>query len=248
MKRYDRSPMAPIPTSPGPVDLVGMACYETGPATHHALFAPLHYEANYGYPLLVWLHGSGDSEVQLRRIMPLVSMRNYVAVAPRGLAKRTASTVPDGYGWQQSEDHLLVAGARVAHCVALAQRRFHVARNRIFLAGYAEGGSMALRLALTQPDRYAGTASLGGAFPTGNCPLRQLNDARRLPVLLATGRDSTKYTQQQVVADLRLLHAAGMSLTLRQYPCGDELMTTMLADLDRWIMRLVCPSCVSPPE
>jgi phospholipase/carboxylesterase len=225
-----------------------MARYETAPATHHALFAPLHYESNYAYPLLVWLHGSGDSEVQLRRIMPLVSMRNYVAIAPRGVANGAESTGRDGYSWQQSEEHVMVAGARVERCIRLARKRFHVASDRIFLAGYAEGGSMALRLALTQPDRFAGTASLGGAFPTGNCPLRRLNDVRRLPLLLATGRDSVKYNQQQVVGDLRLLHSAGMSLTLRQYPCGDELTTTMLADLDRWMMQLVCPSCVSPSD
>ena len=47
----------------------------------HALFAPLHYASGYAYPLIVWLHGSGSDERQLQRIMPLVSMQNYVAVA-----------------------------------------------------------------------------------------------------------------------------------------------------------------------
>src|SRR6185503_16233240 len=47
-------------------------------------FAPIHYEERYAYPLLVWLHGDAGSEQELRQIMPLVSMRNYVAIAPRG--------------------------------------------------------------------------------------------------------------------------------------------------------------------
>ena len=34
--------------------------------TTNALFAPLHYEAGYAYPLIVWLHGQGSSERQLR--------------------------------------------------------------------------------------------------------------------------------------------------------------------------------------
>ena len=50
----------------------------------HATFAPIRYERGYAYPLVVWLHGALGNEQQLRRVMPLVSMRNYVAVAPRG--------------------------------------------------------------------------------------------------------------------------------------------------------------------
>ena len=33
-------------------------------------FVPLHYEPNYAYPLLVWLHGPQDDQGQLKRIMP----------------------------------------------------------------------------------------------------------------------------------------------------------------------------------
>ena len=51
---------------------------ETGDS--HCLFTPLHYERNYAYPLIVWLHGPGDDERQVTRVMPLVSMRNYVGV------------------------------------------------------------------------------------------------------------------------------------------------------------------------
>jgi hypothetical protein len=35
------------------------------------------------------------------------------------------------------------------------------------------------------------------------------------------------------------LHAVGCTVDLRQYPCGDELSTNMLADLDRWVMGVI---------
>ncbi len=207
----------------------------------HALFGPLHYESDYRYPLVVWLHGPEDTERQLRRIMPLVSMRNYVAVAPRGTVAADAETGQGGYHWRQSDDHILLAEQRVFECVELAKQRFSIAPSRIFLAGYAEGGTMAYRVALNHPRHFAGVMSLGGAFPTGNCPLRYLNEARRLPLLLATGRDSTCYSESMVCDDLRLLHSAGMNVTLRQYPCGDELAGNMLSDADRWLMEQICP-------
>jgi phospholipase/carboxylesterase len=53
------------------------------------------------------------------------------------------------------------------------------------------------------------------------------------------GRDSTEYPLARVCEELRLLHAAGISVTLRQYPCGDELTTQMLHDLDVWLMEQV---------
>jgi hypothetical protein len=52
-------------------------------------------------------------------------------------------------------------------------------------------------------------------------------------------RDSEIYSVDQVCEELSLFHAAGMSVTLRQYPCGDELTTQMLRDLDVWLMEQV---------
>ena len=40
-------------------------------------------------------------------------------------------------------------------------------------------------------------------------------------------------------ATARTLEKQGLSVTLRQYPCGDELTTQMLRDLDVWLMEQV---------
>jgi phospholipase/carboxylesterase len=211
-------------------------------ATRCAYFAPLHYESNYAYPLLVWLPGASDDERQLSRIMPHVSMRNFVAVAPRRTRCSARSASSQKLAGSESVEVLQVAERQVFEAIELAQRRFHVAPQRIFVAGMAEGGSAALRVGLMHPQRFAGAASLGGPFPDGDRPLRLLDEARSLPLLLATGRASQRYDETRVCHDLRLLHTAGMSVTLRQYACGDHLTTQMLADLNRWMMGVICPS------
>jgi phospholipase/carboxylesterase len=205
----------------------------------YSVFAPMHYEANYAYPLLVWLHGPGDDEQQLQRVMPFISMRNYVAVSPRGV---TALIDRAGFAWDGDEDATLLAQQRILEAVEQVKKRFHVDASRIFLAGLQCGGSMAMRLGLRRPRDFAGVASLGGAFPAGRMPLRDLSGSRHLPMFLAHNRDSKHYSEEQSCLDLRLMHAAGMHITLRQYPCGDELTTKMLQDLDAWMMELVTGS------
>ncbi len=209
----------------------------------HAYFVPIHYESGYPYPLIVWLHGCGDDERQLQRIMPLLSMRNYVAVAPRGFGLcDEADGGGQWYGWLQTEDHIQHAEQRVFECVELAARKYHIAANRVFLAGFDRGGTMALRIALGTPSRFAGAISLCGAAPSGHRALGNLLEARRLAILLTAGRASDKYSPADVCADLRMIHTAGLSATLRQYPCGQELTPQMLADVDRWLIEQISPS------
>ena len=204
----------------------------------HALFAPLHYERNYAYPLVVWLHSEGGNERELRQVMPHVSLRNYVAAAPRGCKPNSASA--SGYTWLQSPAAAGEAEERVRQCIDAAKARFNVHDRRVFIAGCGVGGTMALRLALQSPDQFAGAITLGGGMPEGNCPLKSVNAARALPLMVASNIASRTYPQSQVARDLRLLHSAGFALAIKQYVGEHDLSTCMLADMDRWMMDRVC--------
>ncbi len=198
-------------------------------------FAPEGYEANYSYPLLVWLHNAGGDERQLARVLPLVSTRNYVGLGVRG----PAAAERRGYAWPQTAEGIDAANHQLADAIAKARERFNIHSGRIFLAGYQSGGTMAYRLALRNPERFAGAASFGGPFPEGHMPLARLAQIRKFPLLLAHCRDSQSYPTDRVCQELSLFHAAAMSVTLRQYPCDDEMTTQMLSDLDRWLMEQV---------
>jgi phospholipase/carboxylesterase len=222
------------PSTESPVITAGILSRPATDESSFALFTPLHYERNYAYPLIVWLHGPDENENQLKRIMPLVSLRNYTAVAPRGTAG--GETEAAAFGWLQSEDHIELAQQRVLDCLAATRQRFNVAPGRVFIAGHECGGTMALRLALREPHRFAGVLSLGGRFPSGQAPLARLDAARRLSIFIAANRASQRYPTGEVCDDLRLVHSAGMSITLREYPGTDGLRPQVLADMDRWLM------------
>ena len=214
----------------------------------YSLFSPLHYEPKYKYPLVVWLHGPQDNELQLKRVMPLVSTRNYAAVGPRGTVASDHEEGNGGYCWSQEEDHIYLSEQRVFGAIDAAQERLSIAPEKIFLAGFECGGTMAVRIALNHPERFAGAITFGGAFPKGHAPLRHLKQARKLPMMLANGLENPHYQEDQVCNDLRLFYVAGLSVTLRQYPCANDLTTIMLADMDRWIMNIVCPDSCAGDE
>ena len=222
-----------------------VAALAAGPKTHtqdaHCIVTPLHYERNYAYPLIVWLHGPGDDERQVTRVMPHVSTRNYAAVGPRGTVAMEDSP---GYRWSQSPSDIARAEHRVLSSISAARNWLNIAASRVYLAGFGCGGTMALRIALAQPRLFAGVLSLGGSLPRTLRPLSEIESARDLKIFVANGMESTQYPEGEMCRNLRLFHAAGLSLCLRLYPCADELLTNMLSDMDRWIMDQLASHCV----
>lgn len=198
------------------------------------LLAPLHYERNYAYPLVVWLHSEGGDEREVRTVMQHVSLRNYVAVGVRGPARQRL-----GYCWPQTAQSIAAAELSILDAVSRARERYHIHSERIFVVGYESAGTLALRVALRNPERFAGAASLNGPFPEGYAPLARLESARSLKLLIAHCRDSRTYPIDRICQELSLFHTAGMAIHLRQYPCDDELTTQMLSDLDGWLMEQV---------
>jgi len=169
----------------------------------------------------------------------MISLRNYVAVAPRGFCQEGDGGSGKSYDWPQTPEHIQEAECRVFDCIEAAQSRWRISPTRIFLAGFDAGGTMAFRVAMNHPRRFAGVLSLAGAFPSGHRPFVQLLEARKLPVLLAVGRDSRVYSPERACEDLRLFHTAGISVALRQYPCDQQLAPQMLRDVDRWIIEQI---------
>lgn len=198
------------------------------------LFMPLHYEANYRYPLIVWLHSNGDDTTQLQRVMPDLSLQNYVAVAPQAKVGNAHS----GFDWQQDPASIDYAADSVLASIDLALCRANINRQRIFIGGFGAAGTMAFRVALTHPDLFAGVASLNGPLPEGSAPLGRWSTSRYLEVFWSHCRKSIDFEQATLCRQLKLLHIAGFSVTLRQYPGCDELLPNALKDLNNWVMQM----------
>jgi phospholipase/carboxylesterase len=208
--------------------------------TSQRLFIPAGYEKNYAYPLLVFLHDDQQSAGTLHRIMPEISVQNYVGAAFASPGSSTSpGSSPSIGSWSQDERGVADSMDGLQHCLENAVRRLNINRDKVFLVGAGSGGRMALRLALTCPEKVAGVISLNGELPNARCLLGRLKSARHVPVFLAHYRTSGRYTEQTLCENLLLLHSGGFSVTMRQYPCDDLGCQQVFRDLNQWVMELV---------
>ncbi len=201
------------------------------------LFGPERYEPRYDYPLIVWLHSCRSAEGELENVMPALSMQNYVACAPRG----TTACDPEGrhFRWGSSPASVAIAEELVFESIELACSQLSIARDRVFLAGFGGGGTMAWRIALRYPQRFAGVASICGEFPTNPRSLVNVEQARALPSLWLVGEESDTCGVSHLCDALPVMHSASLKVDIRQYPCGDELCSNMLFELNSWLMERV---------
>lgn len=200
-------------------------------------FLPARYEPKYQYPLIVWLHQDGGNHNQVADVMAHVSTQNYVAVGVQ--ATRAMDNSGQRYNWLQSSLGTAVAEEAVFMAVEQAQQRYSLNPQRIYLAGYREGGTMALRLGLRNADRVDGVISIDGALPRGGRPLCNLDQARNLAILSAVAMHGDRYPMATVCEDLKLWHAARLSMDMRQYTVDDCMVSEVLRDVNHWVMARV---------
>jgi phospholipase/carboxylesterase len=169
--------------------------------------------------------------------MPALSLQNYVGCAPRGPI--TSNRSNNRFVWGQSVAATAVAEEIVFESIENVSRTFSIHSRRIFLAGFGSGATMAARIGLRYPELFAGVIPICGQFPNEQFALSKIGKARTLPILWMYGENSERHGVQHVCQTLPVLHAAGLTLDIRQYPCGDELLANMLSDANHWMMQLV---------
>jgi phospholipase/carboxylesterase len=200
-------------------------------------FLPTGYEPRYPYPLLVFLHGHGGNDEQILRLAPSLSRRNYICIALRGPQRlEYRADGRWGYTWGADDATDTLVEDYVLGAVEETRRRYHVHSERIYLAGFREGASLAYRLGLLFPERFAGVISLNGAMARRGGPLLRLPEVRQLRVFIGHGIANAVVPLSLARNDFRLLYTAGLSVQMHTYPATHRLHLHMLRDINRWVM------------
>lgn len=202
-------------------------------------FLPTGYEPKYAYPLVVLLHGHGGNEEQVMRWAPRLSRRNYICLGLRGTQRlgQRADGRP-GYTWGTDGQCDTLTEDYIFRAIQQARRSYHVHSERIYLTGICEGSTIAYRMGLSYPERFAGVVSLNGSLPPRGSLFLRLPEVRQLRAFIGHGIANPVVPFSQARSDFRLLYTAGMDVHLHSYPATHRLHANMLRDINRWIMDL----------
>ena len=144
-------------------------------------------------PLLILLHGVGSNELAMaglsRSFDPrfiVISARSPIQLAPFAFAWFHVTFTADGPVIDGDEAH--VAWSRMTAFVDEAVAAYGADPAQVFLAGFSQGGIVALATLLTAPERIAGAVCMSGRLPPEVLPhVAAAERLRGKPVLIVHG-------------------------------------------------------------
>ncbi len=193
---------------------------DSGPRDVEEVYVPEHYEPNYAYPLIAWLSPPTAPRGKLRRLMRMISERNYFGVS-------VPVTDPD-----LVEEQLFETFGRL-------RRRYHLHTERVYLLGFGESGTQALATGLSQPAWFAGLAAISARWPETPRLLSRYHELRGRHVLLGVEETDQAPVVSDVLYMQQLLWSAGMQVTAWAASSGNEPERSLLREVDRWIMQTI---------
>ncbi len=207
---------------------------ETAPSPRHAV---------------IWLHGLGADGNDFAPLVPMLvdptwpPLRFVFPHAPlrpvtlNGGMRMRAWYDLIGLDLSAREDE---AGIRAAmgQLGALIAREGErgVAAERLLLAGFSQGGTVALAGGLRHPARLAGIVALSTWLPLAATTIAERHAANAgLPIFMGHGSLDPVVPQALGSATRELLSGLGYAVDWHSYPMAHQVMAEEIADLRRWI-------------
>ena len=198
------------------------------------------------HPTIIAMHGWGANALDLIGLAPYVADGRFMIIAPQGPLEVPIGPTR-GYGWfpirmgsppdrEAIEESVAAAG----RFVDAAIERYPVNRRKLVILGFSQGGVMAYRLGLSNPDKYAGLVALSTWLsPELRDTVTESEALERLPTMVQHGRADDMIEIARARASVELLRELRVPLTYREYDCGHEITADGLQDLSEFLTSKV---------
>jgi phospholipase/carboxylesterase len=201
---------------------------------------------------VIWLHGLGADGSDFVPIVPALRLRAPARfVFPH--APRRPVTVNDGMvmrawydvlalegGSRQEDDAGIRESARRVQALIAAEAARGLRPDRVVLAGFYQGGAMALHVGLRHAARLGGLLALSTYLPLARTVAAEVSDAGRgAPVFFAHGTDDALIPVARARGSRDALVALGCSVEYREYPIGHTVSEAEIRDIAAWLARQV---------
>ncbi len=130
------------------------------------------------------------------------------------------------------------ASAALIEALIARERARGIGAERIVLAGFSQGGALALHTGLRHPQRLAGIVALSAYLPLADGLEAELAGANRLtPVFQAHGEQDTVVPLDLAAWSYRRLAAVRPAPEWRTYRMDHGVCAEEIADLRRWLLE-----------
>ncbi|MGH8150384.1 MAG: alpha/beta hydrolase [Steroidobacteraceae bacterium] len=202
---------------------------------------------------VIWLHGLGADGYDFAPLVPELVLPADLAVrfvfphAPvrpvtlnggahmrawYDVAGLTAEAPEDAAGIRES-------ASRIERDIR-REREAGVPASRIVIAGFSQGGAIALHTALRHAEPLGGVLALSTYLPLQRALGGEASDAnRRIPILMCHGRYDPVLAIEGAERSRELLRARGYAVEWKEYPMQHQVCVEEIADISQWLGRVL---------
>lgn len=200
---------------------------------------------------VIWLHGLGADGHDFEPIVaeldlpPNHGIRFVFPHAPvrpitinRGMAMRGWYDVAANDLTRLEDEAGIRDSGRILSEHLAAQRARGIDNRRIVLAGFSQGGAIALFAGLRHHEPLGGIMALSTYLPLPTTLAAEANPANaNVPIFMAHGSFDPIIPARQGEASARLLEASGYKVEWRTYPMPHSVCEEEVADISRWLRQ-----------
>jgi len=199
---------------------------------------------------IIWLHGLGadghDFEAIVPELdLPAIPIRFVFPHAPMqpvtinaGMVMRAWYDVSDAAIRREDGAGVRASQARLEALIAREKER-GTSADRLLLAGFSQGGAIALHTGLRHCERLAGIMALSCYLPVAGTLAAEAHAANRgVPVFMAHGTQDPVVALSRALESRELLGREGYAVEWREYPMPHSVCAEEIRDISTWLRRV----------
>lgn len=218
--------------------------YHEAAGIHYIEVVPVGPELDEALPMVVLIHGLGDT--------PRAAWIGPDAAPARYLLPQAPSAFGAGYSWfpyrineqnPELDQHVSAAADQLAQFIRIAQLR-HLTAGLPIVAGFSQGGILSMALALAHPEQIALAQPVAGYLPESLWPTTP-NPKHNPPIRASHGTDDRIIAIAPTIAMVETLRRRGFDITLQRFvgvghtqsPQMKDMMNQVIGEAIRQVMR-----------
>ena len=200
---------------------------------------------------IIWLHGLGADGNDFAPIVPELDLPKtairfvfpHAPVQPvtinAGMRMRAWYDITDGAIRREDERGVRASQALIETLIGREKERGTKA-ERLVLAGFSQGGAIALQTGLRYPQRVAGIMALSTYVPISEHLHAEASAAnRKAPIFMAHGSFDPVIPLAWAQESRKLLQSLGYALEWREYSMPHSVCPEELADIGAWLQKIL---------